>query len=150
MHGDSGSQIIAIEPPPPRNSRVITIPTQENDSAALSKGAIAGIAVGAVGILVVTGFAVWYLLRARRRRHQEAEHITSFPEDRKVQGAPNPDMPRDNDAWKAELPSDNNIAEADDTRRDPHELAHQEPLPNELEGDAGKQRPRPGMIELPA
>lgn len=107
-------------------------------NAGMSSGAIAGIAIGAVVAgLAVAGLIIWYLMIRRKGRKagselfQPTEEKTEFPEQKQ-------------ELMKADISS---VSELPDHRSTARELAAPEQA-FEAEGDHGRFRGRPGMVEV--
>ena len=137
-------QLVAIQRPVASNSS--TNSTSAGKSNAVTGGEIAGIVVGAVAGLTAIGLLVWYFLRRSKRTHarlattEPVDTETVFPAEKKDSMSYN--------YRGSELPSENGLVEASDKNRDPSELpSNTGLLGSEMEGDMGRLRGRPGMVE---
>ena len=140
--------LVAIEKPVQQNSSSSTSTSRPTGSSApLSSGALAGVVVGAiVGVSLCASF-VWLLLRRNKHKHQpvptsnnerpEGEETVFFAEK------------NTHSMHKAELSLDSGVHEASDGRPPAGELSGQDNMVKaEMEGDMGRARARPGMVEM--
>lgn len=144
--------LVAIEAPSSQSSNTSSTTNAHNKTNnTLSAGAIAGIVIGAIAFLTLLALAVLLLIRKRKRKHHQPLP-TSDPEkpDEGVFPADKKDTPYAHHRG-SELPSENALVEAPSHNKGRlSELPSPRVVGAEMEGDLGRSRARPGMVEMPS
>ncbi|KAI7084019.1 acid protease [Hortaea werneckii] len=109
---------------------------------------IAGSVVGALAAVALAAGLVWFVLRRRRtKRTSQDVRATAMTSDKKI--SDNDSEYHDKTPRTAELPFESTVFEAAHGKPEPAELgAAVRAL--EVEGDLGKAKARPGMVEMAA
>ncbi|RMY74043.1 hypothetical protein D0863_03479 [Hortaea werneckii] len=147
---DYEPNIVAMPKAPEMNSSSSNS-TQDGISNAESEiepGVIAGSVVGALAAVVVAAGLVWFVLRRQRmKRRSQDIRATAMTGDKKV--SDNDSEYHDKATRTAELPFESAVFEAAHGKPEPAELGA-DVRASEVEGDQGKAKARPGMVEVAA
>ncbi|EMC99786.1 hypothetical protein BAUCODRAFT_119360 [Baudoinia panamericana UAMH 10762] len=138
--------LVAIEKPVGNNTSGTQ--TSTRTSKGVSAGAIAGIVIAAIAGIALIAWAIWFVIRRNKRKHQPVP--TADPEEPDKSEEYSPDK-KDDAHRGSELPSENAFSEApgNAAKGQTSELAT--PLIGaEIEGDMGRFRGRAGMHEMPS
>ncbi|KAI6796723.1 acid protease [Hortaea werneckii] len=119
-----------------------------NAESEIDPGVIAGSVVGALAAVVVVAGLAWFFLRKQRmKRRSQDVRATSMTGDKKV--SDNDREYHDEATRTAELPFESAVFEAAHGKPEPAELGA-DVRASEVQGDMGKAKARPGMVEMTA
>ncbi|KAI7666757.1 hypothetical protein KC322_g16654, partial [Hortaea werneckii] len=119
-----------------------------NAESEIDPGVIAGSVVGALAAVVVAAGLVWFVLhRQRMKRRSQDIRATAMTGDKKI--SDDDSEYHDKATRTPELPFKSAVFEAAHGKPEPAELSA-DVRASEVEGDLGKAKARPGMVEMTA